>query len=531
MDILDVLLASWQKIALGLILFAIIAILWHKNREAIGLFWLGFRQKNFLFGKIRSLSKNATVHDGWFHSETQICQDYKPHYQRINKSADYYTKCKEYLDLVGEIGRKPLSAVMMCGLFLVLLLEAWGFSYTMSGFIDLSASEDTRQIMASIVAISFAVSLATVTHLMGAEIHRNKLIDNIRSLWSVDQNAEPALTQQAGIGSASIENPTDIHAKPYIRRLNRLALGKSTKSFIWIITTVVLVVIIAVMLTFVRMKALEMAQTQDTMCDPTTVQSTDNGFPVFDAISNEIPDEVIENNKEAKQKGNTEICKATEQGSWWTFGMLAILFIMLQAFSTWVSTAYGFAGKQSKKAYYFTHKHNTAVDFSIYYENKAREIADLAQKSLVRLQTKMADRLAQTGTSSEGKDLVTTASSRTFYSFLSKDHADQVHSEINNKKVNDRAELIKHEMEINKQNSVEKINKSRKTDEELLAELRAEMEEKRLAEEPKESEEQQRARLMVQLEAEHEPVESEKEQRDRLLAQLNNADLSTNIKV
>lgn len=423
MDYLSSFYQNWQTLIWLVFSTGMVALFYYTYRKEIGLWWLGVRHRNIMFGKIRSLAKNPTINGAWFHVEQQICQDYKPYYSNIRKDKNYYIACREYLDLVGESGRQPLTPILVFGLFIVLVLEAWGFSYTMAGFIDLSASENTRKIMAMLVAITFALALAFVTHNMGAELYRNKLIDNIRELWAADRDPEPSLTQQAGINIGSIQNSSDVNAKPYIRRLNRLKLGKSTKSFKATITAIIAIVVIAAILTFVRVKSLESNQTDDALCNVTNVSQagTSSEMPNFDNLyggDNDMPNVAKQQNSEAVAAGVNQKCEATKEGSWATFGMLAILFLLLQGFSTWVSMARGFAGAQSSEAYKRTHKHQTPEEFETHYENKSAEIADLAQKSLSRLQTQMANVLPKVTPSSEVNELIKTANKRTFYKFI-----------------------------------------------------------------------------------------------------------------
>lgn len=423
MDLLNTIFQSWQKVIWLTFATAMVVLFWYSYRKEIGLWWLGVRHRNVVFGKIRSLAKNPTINGDWFHVEKQICQDYKPYYSNTSKDKSYYIACREYLDLVGEAGRKPLTPILIFGLFVVLVLEAWGFSYTMAGFIDISASENTRKIMAMLVAVTFALALAFVTHNMGAELYRNKLIDNIRELWAADRDPEPSLTQQAGTYIGAIQNPSDVNEKAYIRRLNRLKLGKSTKSFKSTITAIIAIVIIALILTFVRVKSLESNQTDDALCNVTSTSQSGGSseMPDFDALyggDNDMPNVAKQQNSEAVAAGVNQKCEATKEGSWATFGMLAILFLLLQGFSTWVSMSRGFAGSQSSEAYKRTHKHQTSEEFETYYEDKASEIADSAQKSLSRLQTQMANVLPQITPSAEVNELIKTANKRTFYRFI-----------------------------------------------------------------------------------------------------------------
>ncbi|WP_428774903.1 hypothetical protein [Vibrio sp.] len=493
MEWLDNLMSSWQHLLVLIIATGLTLVWMHKHREAIGLRWLGFRHRNVVFGKIGSMAKNSTVQEGWFHVEKQICQDYKPYYSSVRKNGQYYNDCKRYLDIVGEDGRKPLSLPLVVGLLSVLLLEAWGFSYTLSGFIDLTASENTRKIMAWILAIGFAIALATVTHLMGAELHRNRLIKSVRSLWRADTNPVSELTAQVGDRIGRIDNPSDLGEKSYIQRLNRMKLGSVSEKHHWTISTVFVILLIAGFLTFVRVKALETAQTMDVMCmEPQTLQSTAaNAEPNFDDLY-APPASVTAQNNDAKQDGANQVCKATAEGSWATFGTMAILFVMLQAFAIWVSTSFGFAGKHSAEAYRHSHRFPTQEDYVTYYELKAQQVQDYAQKSLTRLQAQMAKKLPNLTQSHSVTELIATANQRTFYEFIDW--------------TNDQ-ELIREANQLNRQIKANEVAKearkaTQRSDEEVRAMLLEEMRRKQEAAQPVETEEEQRARIAKELQLE-----------------------------
>lgn len=437
------------------------------------------------------MAKNSTSTNGWFHSERQICQDYKPHYNQNYRSGQHYDDCKRYLDIVGEDGRKPLTGPMIIGLMFVLFLEAFGFSYTMSGFIDLSASEDTRQVMSYILAFGFAIALALVTHSMGAEIHRNRLIESVRLLWKADRDPEPQLTAQVGDRVGRIDNPSDMTQKPYIQRLNRLKLGSTTKKYHWSIATIVVVIVIATTLTYIRVKAMESAMTMDTICKTQMTQSESSfDFSTLDGDAGTLaidPDY----NRAAIDNGTNEACNATEAGSWATFGIMAILFALLQAFATWVSMNFGFAGKLSREAYDYTHKFATREEFIAHYEVQASKVADYAQKSLTRLQTRMAKKLPDITQSTEVTALIATAEQRSFHDFLQWEKDQELERSLQEMSRTIQADQIKKA----------KRQASTLTDEEMREQLLAEHcanvaqdQEARI-----ETEEEQRARLMKEL--------------------------------
>lgn len=494
----------------------------YTNWESLRLWWKNVKYNNFLFPKTRSLAKNPDMNGKWFHSENVVCRDYDEHYSKVHKDGDFYDACKEYLAIVGESGRRPLGAFMLLGLFGVLVLEAWGFSYTMSGFIDLSASENTRVIMTGIVAIAFAVILAFLTHLMGHEIYRNGIIKRIRNNWQTDKTPKKPSSLDAISKDPEIGEESDVDNPMYKRRLDRLDVSSPSVKHTFTTLAVLAIVIIGVIITFVRVKTLEVAQTQDTMCVAGDEGSSAGEVNFEDLYRNNPPPppSAVEVSKAAREKGESEICKATKEGSWATFGMLAILFLVLQAFATWVSFKFGFVGKHSKVAWENTHKYKTKGQYETEMDSKARSIAQRAQKTLSNLQSRMAKKLSGETMNDRVDHLINTASERTFMDFLEEEH-EQTLSNRNRRtkttlsKDSEHSSLLSgQQVEVTAQPETVSSDAAPLSDEEMEAQLLKEAAEPELTDEEverqlleemqkkKETPEEQRARLLAKLKAE-----------------------------
>lgn len=519
MDLLALFSAYRDVLAVVVLTLSILFYFSYTNWDALRLWWKNFKYNNFLTGKTRSLAKNADTNGRWFHSENVVCRDYDELYSKVHKDGDFYDACKEYLAIVGESGRKPLGAFMLIGLFLVLVLEAWGFSYTMSGFIDLSASENTRVIMTSIVAFAFAVILAFLTHLMGHELYRNGIIKRIRNNWKADDSKEKPKTLDFIEKDFEISDFSDEQKPIYKRRLDRLDIGEApTVKHRFTTLAVVAIVIIGVIITFVRIKTLEVAQTQDAMCmtgDDTTSSAAVNLDDLY-SDTPRPPAAAVETSKAAKEQGESEICRATKEGSWATFGMLAILFLVLQAFATWISHKFGFVGKHSKTAWENTHKYKTKSQYENAMDSKASYISQRAQKTLSSLQSKMAKILSEENVSGKVDELINSANQRTFYDFVEENNEQTLSSR--NRRT--QTTLTKDQEHTSIMGSAKatptpsKVTESASSDEEIEKQLLQEAQqaalsdeevERQLIEEMKqkqETPEEQRARILEKLKAE-----------------------------
>ncbi|MGR5451420.1 hypothetical protein ACP3V3_17010 [Vibrio sp. PNB22_3_1] len=460
------LLLHWHYLILSTLITVSLVALAIRNKAAVSLWWTSTRHHFPFIGKIRRLSKDNNLTDGWFYSETQICDDYKTHYQHINKEPSFYTSCREYLDIAGEAARKPLSAPFIFFLFLILAIEAFGFGYTVSQFIDITASENTRTVMAWFVAIMCAIVLAFTTHKMGVELYRNQIINNIRELWNADKSPCDTLTPQAHIGAGAIENPADTESKPYIRRLNRLKMGPSHTSKFWTITTIILILLLAVAFTIIRLKAFEAAQANDLAC----------GNPVSTMDFGQMYGETSEPTNDTSSPN--EACTATEQGSIYTYLFLALIFCGLQGFSTWISRSYGFASEHGERCYRITHQFNNEREFTAHFEQKKRKVCNVAQQALHKLQNQMAKRLQHTNTNLESANALKNTSERTFLHALKIDdarfatHQKAEETELATPPVNDprKAAMLERIKQANNKNIAMEDNDTR-----LIAEIEADL--------------------------------------------------------
>lgn len=419
MELQEFLATYWQLLGLVVATALVLSYLAWIKWEAVSLWFTNLKYRMPLFGKLNSLAKDESNDGRWFSAETVICEDYAVHFERYDADGDYYDRCKGYLAIMGESGRKDLSWYHYVGLFVVLVLEAWGFSYSMAGFVNLNASENTAQIIATILAIAFAVVLAFMTHRMGHQMYENSLIRQIRNSYSSDRNPDKPDNLDVVLGDQTIEKSNDEHQPAYMRRLARMKINKGCESYGFIKATIAFILIIALIITGVRVMVLKQVQAQDAMCmSGQTVTSGQSFEDMYADAADAPPTGVVEQAKAAVDEGENEVCQATKMGSWFTFGMLAMLFLVLQAFATWVAYATGFAGKESPHAWSSIRRHSTRRQYENYVRQQQDMIARLADRTLATLATKMSKALGQTTTRSDTQQLLRNAKDRTFRAYI-----------------------------------------------------------------------------------------------------------------
>lgn len=515
MDLQAFFLTYWQLLALVLTTALVLIYLASKNWDAVSLWYTNLRYRMPLFGKLGSLAKDESKNGRWFNSETVVCEDYAVHFERYEADGDYYDRCKDYLAVMGESGRKDLSWYHYLGLFAVLVLEAWGFSYSMAGFVNLNASENTAQIIATILAIAFAVVLAFMTHRMGHQMYENSLIRQIRNSYNGDRSADKPDNLDMVLSDQTIEKSNDQTQQPYLRRLARMKINKGRESYGFIKATIAFIVIIAVIITGVRVMVLKQVQAQDAMCLSGQLVPTSQSFEsLYSDPASAPPTDIVNQAQAAVDSGENEICEATKMGSWFTFGMLAMLFLVLQAFATWVAYATGFAGKESSHAWSAIRKHSTRKQYENFVRQQQDVIARLADRTLAALSAKMSRTLGQTTTQHETHLLMKTAKDRTFRAYVLEKGREDSHRENEHEQTKatraQRSEAIKATQQMQAATPIhEKSSHMEMSDTDIEAQLLAQA-----------AEQKTDAELEAELLAEARAAETPEQRRERIRQKL-----------
>ena len=171
----------------GIILLAFFITHW----QEVKFWWLNFSYNFPIIGKMSTLARDIEGFDEnhkWFYSEERLCRDYYNFYEKVDKDSESFDEAKAYLHSVGELGRKPTPTFIWIMIFVLVIVEAFGFAYVLAGFTIPGASEATQQKGAVGVAAMLAILLVWLTHMTGQELHKNSLIKKIRR-WYKNDNA------------------------------------------------------------------------------------------------------------------------------------------------------------------------------------------------------------------------------------------------------------------------------------------------------------------------------------------------------
>ncbi len=426
----------------GIIVLAFIITHWRE----VKFWWLNFIYNFPIIGKISRLAKDIEGFDEnhkWFYSEERLCRDYYNFYEKVDVDDESYDEAKDYLHAAGELGRKPTPTFIWIMIFVLVIVEAFGFAYVLAGFTIPGASEATQQKGAIGVAAMLAILLVWLTHLTGQELHKNTLIKKIRR-WYKNDNAGGHNWRDLKPDEKliTIDNTFDDKDSPnYIRMLNRLDVNDRVQAtYTKTILTLAFIIAIAVGATYIRHQVLvqEIASSHESamnifnddaspFANADAGRDEDVGALFGDSSADDAKDDLSalfgdtakEDAAPAKKQTSGSIEDETNQkGGDATFMILGLLFVFIQILGIFFGMHYDFAGRESKEAYELLRGFSTKKAFLSYYERAKTHVARIAQQQLQKLQHKMNIINDNMGTDAETTQLLRNNKDRTFNKYL-----------------------------------------------------------------------------------------------------------------
>jgi hypothetical protein len=339
-----------------------------------------------LLGKLARL---ARVHrapqaaDDWHQSERTLCNDYK-RFVRV-KDRRQFLECKTYLKKAGDSGRRPLPFGIWLLIAGLVFVEALGFSYVLAGWSVPGASEN-RQVQFSYgLAFVFSVILVAFTHFAGHELYRSNTIRHALKERSHDRLNTGAIRSQSWDLEESLNDPArsqsaDDTQPAYTQLANRVG---AQPTYMVTVLTLIAIFAVASFSTVVRNKTFEHEQNEE---------SAGQVDPNFGAV----PAELAATQTAADQKATVEGKMLAHEASLTTFILLAILFVFLQILGILFGMKWGFAGRESAKAYALSGGKRFAT-FDDYRAYHLDYVVDLAQSKLESLRQRMTAKSESNG--------------------------------------------------------------------------------------------------------------------------------------
>jgi hypothetical protein len=331
-------------------------------------------------------------------------------------------------------------------IFVLVIVEAFGFAYVLAGFTIPGASEATQEKGAIGVAIMLAILLVWLTHLTGQELHKNTLIKKIRR-WYKNDNAGGHNWRDLKPDEhlITIDNTFNDQKSPnYIRMLNRLDVNdKVTTTYTKTILTLVFIAAVAIGATYIRGQVLEQEIASAHESAVNIFNEDASPFGKEDAGADEDigalfgedaakeskgaeddlaslfgGDEQSSSSAPAAANGESIEDRTNRNGGWATFVILGLIFVFIQILGIFFGMHYDFAGRESREAYDALRGFSTKKAFLSYYERAKNHIARIAQRQLQKLQHRMNIINDQMGTDAETTALLRNNKDRTFKKYL-----------------------------------------------------------------------------------------------------------------
>jgi hypothetical protein len=373
--------SPWAIVGLcGFVLSAAVSVLCRKQ--------ITFRAMDMLytmpfFGRINRMSKSPTQSpkQGWTTEEQTLCGDYSQHAKIISERDFLHTL--EYLRLAGDIGREPTPGWAWLFIALLVLAEGYGFSYLLGTWVTRDGDANLYRVLAAFLAFVICGLMLWLTHNSGREIQRTGLLRSCKAKFNGGNRsgdpAQDARTRAYFTESMSIGVHHDRDLPMHVQMVNRVAShGSDEGNYAWTTTAVIAMIFIAALSFWMRHENLRRDIIKQESA--TTQEQTGNPFQTA-AIPAPAASAAPVTEKQAQAKADSIDAEKSEGGA--AFLMLAGIFILTQIVSIGLGVKYGFAGKQSRRAYDNTQGY---VTYSSYYNSP---IFRLTQARLQTLQQKM----------------------------------------------------------------------------------------------------------------------------------------------
>lgn len=311
--------------------------------------------------KTNSLAKDNTRYSknkDWTNSERTLCDDYKEFVHFLDRSE--FNKRIEYLRKAGDIGRTPLPTWMLLLLAPLLIAEGLGFSYLLGTWMAMEGSENTHTVLMIAIVFVLATILLFVTHQAGHQLYRSNLIKRCNKEWRDDGQPGKFQSKSIGLNDAQLGNGSDDNEPHYTQCVNRVG---TSGSYVMVGIAIASIIFIAVASTYMRVKHQQAVMTQETVGVAVSAEAVGNPF-----ASAGVPSDLAIPQAEADNKGKEDANNSTKDEGLAAFLMLAFIFVVTQIVGISAGYKWGFAGKESKKAYGGIYGFSTYEDFVGFYE-------------------------------------------------------------------------------------------------------------------------------------------------------------------
>ena len=410
-------LSTFAQANTALVIFVgtivLLSLVIYFNRHHLKYVWMEIDYKLPLVGRAARLMRrnnNRPDGSGWFPAETKVCSDYFRFFQQHTANRAHFENCRIYLEKAGELNRRPLPGYLAIMIAVLVVAEAYGFSYvlTLWGFVQAAAND--VPFLAASIAVLLAVVAVFITHAAGHEQYLNSMAKRVRRDFTHDpRNGGVPLQRSPHTVRLDTDQRADNGELPAIQALNRLERRPSEINHIWTIAATVFVIFIAVASTVIRLEAFKVSQIDEQQRTEEQFRADSGSVKV-----GQIPQHLAQQSQAAASKTISDRAGADETGAWTTFMTMAAIFVAIQGVAVMLGFKYGFAGSESEKAWRATHAFDNPEDYEAYHNNKRAEIVNQAQARLSDIQGRILKAVEKDPTGGPQIQAAAHAGQRTF---------------------------------------------------------------------------------------------------------------------
>lgn len=339
--------------------------------------------------------------------DKKLCDAYKVHYRLCSKY-DYEEKIR-YLSKARDTGRSDTPKLIWILTVCLVLVEAQGFSYVLAGYTIPGASENIQKIGGLAISLVVAVLLVGFTHSAGHEWYVSEKVKKARRAREDEGCQYPMFSRDVPL---STDQSVDDHEKWYTQFGNRIEYYEPRIKIR--VLTCFLVLAVAIGATYVRGKVMEKQLHEEVSGHTFSLQLGEAATLSLNLDGLVLPDADQAQADIAREKVIQDGKHLDEQAGWGTFIVLAVIFVFLQLLGILFGYRWGFAGKESKKAF----KAIGGNRFSNYeaMRHHYRKVADVAQAKLETLRKRRKSQDATDGMSGRKEQV-----ELTFFEYLAQE--------------------------------------------------------------------------------------------------------------
>ena len=410
-------------------------ILFIVKKDELGVYWLRLVYGAPIFGKSKRLAKDLKNGDmgdeKWFNSEAALCGEFLSVYndknEGLQRTAEEYEICKDYLGYAGESARKLSPWWLWPLLTLVFVIEAAGFGYVFASYASPDASENTQLIMAYGFAAMLSGVAVFLTKKAGFELYKNSVKSNIRSKQTEEFNLR-VTHQNIRLDETNESDASDPIA---IRILNRVEQGIGSdvrRKLHWTIATGTAVLLLAALAIGVRFATLERSLSEDQQM--MQFESGAGAYITEDPYGNgvEVPQGLLTDNQDVVEDTTfADIMAADRAGGVMTYLAFGVVYILLQIVGAAAGYVFGFVGVESEKAFKVVNKFINSEQYVRYYDQERLAFEAIAQNHLNAMQKMLGDRAKAQALNSDEQALAGNFANRNYARYVVlKDEAELV---------------------------------------------------------------------------------------------------------